>query len=120
MAKKDNGGSSMLGFMFGGLVGTVLGILIAPKPGAETRVELAEQSEIWKSRGEELAAILKEGLSPVVDELKDVISPVVESLNDQIKKQKTIDNDLTQSEVDLFSEIDEIDLDTERDQTKSI
>ena len=120
MSKKDNGGAPMLGFMFGGLVGTVLGILIAPKPGSETRVELAEQSEIWKSRAEEFAAILKEGLTPVVDEFKDVIYPVVENLNSQIKKQKNIDNDLSQNQVDLFAEIDDIDLETEIDQTKSI
>ena len=120
MSKNDNGGSFMLGFMFGGLVGTVLGILIAPKPGSETRVELAEQSEIWKFRAEEFAAILKEGLTPVVNEFKDVIYPVVENLNSQIQKQKKYGQDLTQNQVDLFSQIDDIDLGTERDQTKSI
>ena len=67
MSKNHNRGSFMLGFMFGGLVGTVLGILIAPKPGSETRVELAEQSDVWKSRAEEFAAILKEGLTLVYE-----------------------------------------------------
>ena len=110
----------MLGFMFGGLVGTVLGILIAPKPGSETRVELAEQSDVWKSRAEEFAAILKEGLTPVVEEFKDVIYPVVENLNSQLQKQKKYDQNLTQNQVDLFSEIDDIDIGLEQDQTKTI
>ena len=120
MSKNHNRGSFMLGFMFGGLVGTVLGILIAPKPGSETRVELAEQSDVWKSRAEEFAAILKEGLTPVVEEFKDVIYPVVENLNSQLQKQKKYDQNLTQNQVDLFSEIDDIDIGIEQDQTKSI
>jgi len=110
----------MLGFMFGGLVGTVLGILIAPKPGSETRVELAEQSEVWKSRAEEFAAILKEGLTPVVEEFKDVIYPVVENLNSQLQKQKKYDQNLSKDQVDLFSEIDDIDIGLEQDQTKTV
>ncbi|MBN19545.1 MAG: hypothetical protein CL758_08750 [Chloroflexi bacterium] len=120
MSKKGNGGFSMLGFMFGSLVGTVVGILIAPKPGSETRVELAEQSEIWKSRAEEFASILKEGLTPVVEEFKDVMQPVVENLNNQINKQKSTDIEIIDNQVDLFSEIEDIGIDTKKDQTKAI
>ena len=48
MADNGNGNSFTLGFLVGGILGAVVGILIAPKPGVETRAELAERSEVWR------------------------------------------------------------------------
>lgn len=48
----DNRGSSdfLAGFVVGSLVGVALGMLLTPRPGEETRVMLAEQSERWRHR----------------------------------------------------------------------
>ena len=78
MAKKDNGGGFTVGFLTGGIIGVVIGILIAPKPGAQTRSELAEQSEAWRSRAEELAATVRDKSGPAIDNIRDRISKLEE------------------------------------------
>ena len=60
MTSNGNGGGFALGFLVGGIIGTVVGILIAPRPGSETRTDLAERSETWRTRAEEMAAMLRE------------------------------------------------------------
>ncbi|MDD9994513.1 MAG: YtxH domain-containing protein, partial [Dehalococcoidia bacterium] len=42
MAGKGNAGSFLIGFV----VGAVVGLLLAPKPGAETRADLADYGEV--------------------------------------------------------------------------
>jgi gas vesicle protein len=41
----DSGDSFFKGFIFGGIVGAVLGVLLAPKSGRETRKDLSEEAE---------------------------------------------------------------------------
>ena len=53
MADNNREGSFALGFLLGGIIGALVGILIAPKPGAETRADLVERSEAWRTRAEE-------------------------------------------------------------------
>ena len=65
MAGNDSGFA--LGFLVGGIVGTVVGILIAPQSGAVTRADLAERSEEWRRRGEDLRA----RVSPLVETVRD-------------------------------------------------
>ncbi len=62
-----NGSDFALGFLVGGILGTVVGILIAPQSGAVTRADLAERSEEWRRRGEDLRA----RVSPVVGAVRD-------------------------------------------------
>ena len=65
MARNDS--DFALGFLVGGIVGTVVGILIAPQSGAVTRADLAERSEEWRRRGEDL----RERVGPVVQTVRD-------------------------------------------------
>ena len=74
MANSDNGGSFVSGFLMGGIVGTVIGILLAPKPGSETRADLVEQSETMRARAEELAARVRERVGPAVEGVRDRVS----------------------------------------------
>ncbi len=67
MARNDS--DFALGFLVGGIVGTVVGILIAPQSGAVTRADLAERSEEWRRRGEDLRA----RVSPLVENVRDRI-----------------------------------------------
>ncbi|HIO63208.1 MAG TPA: YtxH domain-containing protein, partial [Dehalococcoidia bacterium] len=56
MGNNDNGGSFALGLLVGGIIGALIGMLLAPKPGAETRSEIWERSETLRSRADEAAA----------------------------------------------------------------
>ena len=50
--------SSPAWILMGGLLGVAIGILMAPKPGRETREELARRARQLRSRSEELASDL--------------------------------------------------------------
>lgn len=53
MAERDGGGS-LAAFLLGGLLGGVLGLLLAPKSGRETREDLAAWLRRRRRRGEDL------------------------------------------------------------------
>jgi len=57
----ENNGDLMKGFIIGGLVGAVLGILFAPKSGRETREDIARKTEdvLERARGEYEKAVDK-------------------------------------------------------------
>ena len=75
-----NGNSFISGFLIGGLVGAVGGIMLAPKSGSETRAELLEQSEALRVRGEELAARVRERVGPTVDSVRERVQPVASQI----------------------------------------
>ena len=84
MADNGNGSSFALGFLVGGILGTVVGILIAPKPGVETRAELAERSEVWRLRAEEMAATVRERMGPAVEGVRERVTPAVEVVRERV------------------------------------
>ena len=63
----SNSSDFALAFLVGGIVGTVVGILIAPQSGTETRADLAKRREAWRRRSEDLRA----RVSPLVEALRD-------------------------------------------------
>ena len=63
----SNVSDSALAFLVGGIVGTVVGILIAPQSGAVTRADLAKRREAWRRRSEDLRA----RVSPLVESVRD-------------------------------------------------
>ena len=80
MSEKDNGGFTT-GLLIGGIIGTVIGILIAPKSGSETRAELLEQSEYLKGRVEELSETVRDKVTPTIETAREQISPLIEQVN---------------------------------------
>ena len=80
MADSDSGGSFVAGFLMGGIVGTVVGILLAPKPGSETRADLLEQSELLRARAEELAARVRERVGPAMEGVRERVGPAVDGV----------------------------------------
>jgi gas vesicle protein len=75
MANNDDSGTFMAGFLFGGIIGAIVGILLAPKAGSETRAELAGQSEVWRDRAEEIAARVRERVGPAVEGVRERVAP---------------------------------------------
>ena len=84
MANNDDGGNFIAGFLFGGIVGVVLGILLAPKAGSETRAELVGQSEVWRDRAEEIAARVRERVGPAVEGMRERVTPAVEGMRERV------------------------------------
>ena len=83
MSENDNGGFTT-GLLIGGIIGTVIGILIAPKSGSETRAQLLEQSEYWKGKAEELSETVRDRVAPTIENLSERMAPTVESAREQI------------------------------------
>ena len=76
----NGGGGFALGLLVGGVIGAAAGLLLAPKPGAETRSELMEKGEAWRTRADSMAADMR---SRGMQELADVgqrVGPAVDSL----------------------------------------
>ena len=69
----DNGSGSdghgfITGFLIGGIVGFVAGILLAPKSGEETRAIILERGGEWRDKAEELAAAARERIASATEE----------------------------------------------------
>ena len=69
----DRGGSFFSFFLMGGIVGAIVGLLLAPRKGQETRAELSQKSEILKEQVEDMAFQLKDRLNPTIDNVKEMI-----------------------------------------------
>ena len=80
MANSDNGGGFVLGLFIGGVIGALAGLLLAPKSGSETRADLVEMGDTWRTRADEMAAEMR------VRGLPDVggrVGPAVDSLRER-------------------------------------
>lgn len=81
MDEKDSGWSFMTGFLIGAIAGGIAGLVMAPKPGPETRANLMEQSETWRAKAGGAAANFKEMVGPAVDDFREKIAPIAEQLS---------------------------------------
>jgi gas vesicle protein len=116
MASDNNGSSFALGFALGGVIGAVVGILIAPRAGTETRADLAERSDVWRTRAEELAATLRERVTPAVGGVRERMGPAVETMRESVgpvvdqvssrigRRSRTDDIDIIQTDGAALSE----------------
>ncbi len=80
--KKMSTGKFLTGFVIGGAIGAIAGILLAPKAGAETREQLAQNAK-------EAAKRTKETVKEIQDKADDVISDLQkkgEEIKGQIEK----------------------------------
>ncbi len=84
MADNDSGMAFISGFVLGGLVGAAVGMLLAPKSGAETRAGIAEHSDAWRNRAEDIAGQIGHNISPTIDNLRQQVSPAVEVVREKM------------------------------------
>ena len=66
----DNGGFTT-GLLVGGILGTIIGIMIAPKPGSQTRSELLNRSESFRDRAENISSSVVESITPTVEQISE-------------------------------------------------
>lgn len=71
-------GPSNMGLIVGGLMGAVAGILMAPKPGSETRRDLMEQTRDWKTRSDRFATEVREKAGPHIERAREQASSMRE------------------------------------------
>ena len=89
----DSGGGFITGFLFGGIVGAAFGLLLAPKPGQETRNELRNQSDIIRFKMEDIGTAARHRLAPAVDEIKEKIGPKIDEVISNRKQSPTRSED---------------------------
>ena len=98
----DNGGFTT-GLLVGGILGTIIGIMIAPKPGSQTRSELLNRSESFRDRAENISSSVVESLTPTVEQISEklaptvdkvigTVSPIVDQVNAKISESRSKNN----------------------------
>ena len=75
----DNGGFTT-GLLVGGILGTIIGIMIAPKPGSQTRSELLNRSESFRDRAENISSSVVESITPTVEQISEKLAPTVDKV----------------------------------------
>lgn len=85
MAEHDNGGSFVIGFLVGGIVGAAIGLMLAPKSGADTRQLITQRSEAWRSRAEEMAANLSGQIGPAIETARERVNPTIENVRSRVE-----------------------------------
>ena len=80
----DKGGGFSTGLILGAILGTVAGILMAPKPGSETRSELLEKSDYWREKAEKLSDLVVDRLGPTLESVRENVPPTLESMKSRV------------------------------------
>ena len=88
-------GSILLSFFVGGLVGAGVALLLAPKPGEETREKIKGLAEDLRGRAEDVIEEVKtkatsamEKGKELLEEKKSVISTAIEAGKEAYEKEK--------------------------------
>ena len=78
----------LAGFIVGGAIGALAGVLLAPKSGEETRKILADKAQEMAKRADETAKQIQVKADDVVSDLQKRGDEIKEKLQDLISKQK--------------------------------
>tara|TARA_B100001750_G_scaffold240695_1_gene250894 strand:- start:5441 stop:5947 length:507 start_codon:yes stop_codon:yes gene_type:complete len=80
----NEGSGFTTGLLVGGIIGTVIGILIAPKPGEETRADLLEKSDLIRHKADEFSETIRDRVGPTVDSISERLGPTVEATREKL------------------------------------
>lgn len=78
----------LAGFVVGGAIGAIAGILLAPKSGEETRKMLADSAQDMARRADETAKQIQSKADAAVTDLQKRGEEIKDKLQDLISKQK--------------------------------
>jgi gas vesicle protein len=82
-------GPSNKGLIIGGLIGATAGILMAPRPGSETRRNLMEQTRDLKARTDRLANEVKEKAGPQIERAREQASSMAEDAKQRMRSSNS-------------------------------
>lgn len=84
-------GKFLAGFVIGGLVGSVVGVLLAPQSGEETREQLARKSsELYGKAGDAIKEIQNKA-DGIVEDMQKKGDELVTKIQDLLSKSKNVD-----------------------------
>lgn len=83
----------LAGFVVGGAIGAIAGILLAPKSGEETRKFLADSAQDLAKKADETAKQIQSKADIAVSDLQKKGEEIKEKLQDLISKQKENNGD---------------------------
>jgi gas vesicle protein len=89
MAEHDSDlGAFLAGFLFGGLVGAGVALLLAPQSGEETREMIRERGIELKARAEQTAEDFRKRAEESIKEGREQINEGVETARQRITRRK--------------------------------
>lgn len=85
----DNNGSELgaflAGFVIGGLVGAATALILAPRSGAETRMQIASKSQELRQAGEERVDYLRSSASDYATQMQEQVQYAGEVVAEQTR-----------------------------------
>ncbi len=81
-------GKFIAGFVVGGAIGAIAGILLAPKSGEETRQQLSKTAKDMIQKADETAKQIQSKADDAVTELQKKGEEIKTKIQDMISKQK--------------------------------
>ncbi len=88
----------LAGFVVGGAIGAIAGILLAPKSGEETRKLLADTAQEMAERADKTAKQIKVKADDAVSEIQKKGDEIKDKLQDLISKQKAAKNETEETD----------------------
>ena len=82
-------GKFLAGFIEGGVVGAITGLLLAPKSGEETRAMIAKTSSEIYDKTEDSLKEIKEKAQDVVGDLQKKGDELIAKVQSMLKKENT-------------------------------
>ena len=86
--KKMSAGKFLAGFIVGGAIGAIAGVLLAPKSGEETRQMIADGAKDALKRADETVKEIQSKADDVVSDMQKKGDEIKEKLQNLINQQK--------------------------------
>src|SRR5689334_8046771 len=84
--REDGGGSFLMGLLAGTVLGAGLGMLFAPKAGAETRRQLSEQANRLRSTANETYSQASDKINQTYNQASEKLSQASEKVSQMVDR----------------------------------
>lgn len=89
MAKRESGSLDFLaGFIVGGAIGAIAGILLAPRSGEETRAQITERGIELRNELEKQAGVVQESVPTFVEQQRGRVQEAIEKGKEAAAKKR--------------------------------